>query len=115
MTATVFLTELQASGVTLAFVAPDRLRVEAPCGVVTPELRAALAQHKLDIIAELRRRQQDAQRLVFFRELGRHPDAWREFETQMEERASIMEIDDEVKRYEALAQAEMATYEEWLN
>lgn len=53
MTATAILNQLQAWGVTLAVVAPDRLRVEAPLGAVTPELRTAMLEHKEAIIAVL--------------------------------------------------------------
>jgi hypothetical protein len=56
MTATTILTDLQASGVSFGVVAPGRLRVEAPLGVVTPEVRTALIKHKAEIVKLLSRR-----------------------------------------------------------
>ncbi len=115
MTATAVLEELQASGVRLRMIATDRLRVEAPRGVVTLELRAALAQYKAEIIAELRRQNQDARRRVFFRQLARDPDAWRTFENQMETQAAILESENGLSQDEALAQAEVMTADRWAN
>lgn len=115
MTATAILFVLEAFGMNLGVVAPDRLRVEAPRGVVTPEVRAALQHYKSDIIAELLERDEDAQRRAFFRKLGHYPDRWREFEAQMNERAAIMEFDGGLTRDEALTQAEIITYEDWVN
>jgi hypothetical protein len=53
VTATAILTQLQALGVNLSVVVPNRLRVEAPVGVVTPELRTAMLEHKEMIISVL--------------------------------------------------------------
>lgn len=46
------LTTLRSSGVEITVV-EDRLRIEAPHGVVTPEIRQALAEHKPELLAEL--------------------------------------------------------------
>jgi hypothetical protein len=114
MTATAIPAQLEASGVSLGIVKPDRLRVEAPRGVVTPEVRATLQRYKSDIITELLERD-EARRRAFFHELGCDPDRWREFETQMDERAAIMEIDGGLTRDQTLFQAELMTFEEWIN
>jgi hypothetical protein len=49
MTAAGFLASLRACGATVAAVG-DRLRIEAPAGMVTQELREALAAHKPELI-----------------------------------------------------------------
>ncbi len=113
MTASELVAELRGKDVRLSVAGPDRLHVNAPERVVTPELVDALRQHKADIIAELRRR--DAEARAFFRKLGRDPDAWREFEIQMERRADALQSDGGIARDQALAQAEILTYEDWLN
>jgi len=115
VTTVALIANLNESDVSLAVIAPDRLRVEAPRGVVTPEVRATLAQHKAEIIAELCEREEDARRRAFFRELGRDPDAWREFEAQLDERAGVLQFDAGLSREEAETQAEIITYEDWLN
>jgi amino acid adenylation domain-containing protein len=48
------LTELRERDVQLRAVGDDRLQMRAPQGVVTPELRAALATHKTEILRLLR-------------------------------------------------------------
>ena len=53
MPAAAIIRKLCASGVSLAVVAPNRLRVEAPSGVVTTDLLAIIAQHKAEILSEL--------------------------------------------------------------
>lgn len=55
MTAEALLANLRERGVILTIAAGDRLRVEAPRGMMTAELRAALAGHKPQIIEQLRR------------------------------------------------------------
>ncbi len=52
MSADELLIELKARGVSLE-VDGDRLRVDAPKGAVTPELREALAAHKAEVLALL--------------------------------------------------------------
>jgi hypothetical protein len=52
MTPDELIAALQAQNILLA-VNGDRLRVDAPTGTLTTELRAALAQHKTDLIARL--------------------------------------------------------------
>lgn len=52
MSAAELIRALQRRGVTLA-ANGDRLKVRAPKGTITPELRDRLAQHKPDIIAAL--------------------------------------------------------------
>jgi hypothetical protein len=49
MTAAALLTELRNRGAAVAVVG-DRLRVEAPVGTVTPEMREALAAHKPELL-----------------------------------------------------------------
>ena len=50
MNAAELLIELRARGVVIE-AAGDRLKVDAPKGVVTPELREALAEHKIEVLA----------------------------------------------------------------
>ncbi|MEM7481070.1 MAG: hypothetical protein AAF481_07825 [Acidobacteriota bacterium] len=52
MTAQELLETMRRSGAALAVVG-DRLRIEAPPGVVTPELRQELVSHKSELISEL--------------------------------------------------------------
>ena len=52
MTAAELITELEARGV-LIEVTGDRLRVDAPKGAITPELRAALTARKAEVLAIL--------------------------------------------------------------
>lgn len=52
MTAATLLAELRTRGATVAAVG-DRLRIEAPAGTVTPEMRAALAKHKAALLTLL--------------------------------------------------------------
>jgi len=54
VTATTLLEELRQLGATAAVV-DGRLRIEAPRGRVTPELRATLATHKAELLALLTR------------------------------------------------------------
>jgi len=49
MSAHGLLTELRARGVALS-TADGRLHVEAPRGIVTPQLRAALTMHKAELL-----------------------------------------------------------------
>jgi len=53
MTAQAILDRLRSFGVCLS-VAGDKLRVEAPAGVLTPELRQELIEHKAALLALLR-------------------------------------------------------------
>lgn len=53
LSAPTLIEEASRRGVRLT-VAGERLRVEAPAGTLTPELRAALAAHKADILRRLR-------------------------------------------------------------
>lgn len=46
------LADLSAAGVILT-AAGDKLRIEAPAGAITPELRARLAEHKAALLARL--------------------------------------------------------------
>ena len=46
------MTELEIRGVVLT-VWGDRIRVDAPAATVTPQLRAAIAEHKADLLALL--------------------------------------------------------------
>lgn len=63
MNAAGIIAELQASGAELT-ANGERLRYKAPPGLLTPELRAFLVEHKTEIIAHLQRRQADAARLL---------------------------------------------------
>ncbi|MBI4582733.1 MAG: hypothetical protein HY717_01675 [Planctomycetes bacterium] len=54
MTTAVLLAELSRAGVRLA-AAGERIRLDAPRGVLTPELRNLLAEHKTEILEALRR------------------------------------------------------------
>ncbi|HEX7422874.1 MAG TPA: hypothetical protein VF311_03155 [Terriglobales bacterium] len=49
MTAVALLADLRNRGASIAAVG-DRLRIEAPAGTVTPEMRAALAAHKSELL-----------------------------------------------------------------
>lgn len=115
MTASELVADLRARNVRLSVPEPDRLHVNAPESLVTPEFLETLRERKADIIAELRRRDEDTQERALYRELNRNPDLWREFETQMEERAAIMEFDGGLSREEATALAEVMTADQWLN
>src|SRR4051812_45611488 len=53
MTASVLLTELHDRGVGLTLTGDDRLKIDAPKGAVTPELRNALVANKNELIAIL--------------------------------------------------------------
>lgn len=53
MNATALLSRLRSSGVTLT-VRGDKIRWQAPRGVMTPELRREIVKHKPDIIEALR-------------------------------------------------------------
>ena len=48
-----FLASLEALGVCLSLGSPGRIRFEAPTGVLTPELRQAIAERKGDLLALL--------------------------------------------------------------
>lgn len=60
MTAQALLRQLTGLGVRLSVVS-GRLRLDAPAGVVTPELRATLAQRKGEILAALATPEQAAE------------------------------------------------------
>ncbi len=47
------LTELHESGVILS-VDGDELQVDAPAGVLTPKMRAAISEHKAELMGALR-------------------------------------------------------------
>jgi hypothetical protein len=87
------LGELQTAGVIVTATLEGVLDLDAPRGVLTEAKLDVLRKQNSSIITELRSRDEDARRGAFFRELGRDPDHWREFETRMEERAGIMEND----------------------
>jgi hypothetical protein len=63
MTASGLLSDLQARGVRLQ-VSGERLRIEAPSGVLTPELREILAAHKAELLGILRREQRTRERAL---------------------------------------------------
>jgi TubC N-terminal docking domain len=115
MTASELLADLRTKDVRLSVPEPDRLHVNAPESLVTPEFLETLRARKADIIAELRRHDEDGERDAFYRELGRDPDVWREFQYQREERAAILEFDGGLSRDEATALAEVMTADQWLN
>ncbi|MHB8763134.1 MAG: TubC N-terminal docking domain-related protein [Deferrisomatales bacterium] len=52
MTALALLRDIEAQGIRLE-AQGDRLRVDAPAGALTPELRAALAEHKPELLRVL--------------------------------------------------------------
>jgi len=54
MTAGTLLSHLRAAGAILTATGTDRLRVDAPKGVLTPDLRASLVAHKAELLATLR-------------------------------------------------------------
>src|SRR4051812_45057056 len=114
MTASELVADLRARGVRLSVADPDRLHVNAPESLATPELLETLRVRKADIIAELRRRE-EAQRRPSFHGLGRDPHAWRDFQDQVEERAAILEFDGGLSRDEANALSEVMTVDQWLN
>jgi hypothetical protein len=61
MTPDHLLADLEARGVTLSERGrPEGLRVDAPVGVITPELRAAITEHKADLIQLLFEREERA-------------------------------------------------------
>ena len=53
MTAYNLLSELRQAGVVVKASGKDRLVVDAPKGALTPDLRAALAEHKKELLAIL--------------------------------------------------------------
>lgn len=53
MTAQAILDRLRVLGARVSLVG-DKLRVDAPAGVLTPDLKAALAAHKADLVRLLR-------------------------------------------------------------
>lgn len=53
MTAATLLDRLRSLGASVSLVG-DRLRVEAPAGTLTPELRQELAEHKAELVRLLR-------------------------------------------------------------
>ena len=115
MTASELVADLRTKDVRLSVPKPDRLLVNAPESLITPEFLETLRARKADIIAELRRRDEDSKAEAFYRELNRDPDHWREFETEMEKRAAILEFDGGLSRDEATALAEVMTADQWLN
>jgi hypothetical protein len=70
MTALTLLADLQARGVLLS-AEDDRLSFDAPAGVMTPDVKAALKARKPELLAILAGRWKDAARLM----IGREPDA----------------------------------------
>jgi TubC N-terminal docking domain len=52
VSALVLMRDLEAAGVVLE-VRGDRLHVDAPAGMVTPDMRASLARHKGELLAML--------------------------------------------------------------
>jgi hypothetical protein len=54
MTAAALLADLRKRGASIAAVG-DRLRIEAPAGTVTPEMREVLTRHKAALLAMLSR------------------------------------------------------------
>lgn len=91
MSAAGLLDELEAAGVRLYPSEPGGLRVDAPRGVITPEIRDSLRRHKAEIIALLQPPRESAcgvdriELLYLF-----------------EERAAIMEIDGGLSREDAV-------------
>lgn len=53
MTAEAILERLRSLGASVS-LAGDKLRVEAPAGVLTPDLKAALIEHKAELVRLLR-------------------------------------------------------------
>ncbi len=110
MNATSLISDLRARGVFLAAIG-DRLRVDAPVGVVSPDLRAALAQHKPELV-RLLSRPSDARRTALdgpyvetahgYLAPGDLPDEWRDW---YEERAAIREYHGGQAREHAEAEA----------
>jgi hypothetical protein len=65
MTAGALLSDLREAGVVLTLSGPDHLKVDAPKGVITPELRDALVKHKpelLKLVAQEAARSEEAAR-----------------------------------------------------
>lgn len=75
MTPQALLSRLAALNVTLTS-AGDRLRVEAPAGALTDELRAALAEHKAALLDLLSPRDPDPERLRIPLTLNEPPSEW---------------------------------------
>ena len=60
MTARNLLSELRQKGVEVKASGDDRLVIDAPKGAITPELRSALAAHKVELLQILKSEQQPA-------------------------------------------------------
>ena len=69
MTALDLLRQLRRQGAVL-ILDGDRLRIEAPTGLITEDMRQQLADHKAEIVAELRR-QHDAVAALSLDQLAR--------------------------------------------
>jgi hypothetical protein len=60
--------------------------------------------------------QNDDERVkAMLQRVGEEPDLWRRLECELHERAGILQYDAGLSRTEAESQAEVMTYESWLN
>jgi len=91
MSAAALLDEFEGAGVRLIPTGTDGLRVDAPRGVITPEVRDSLQRHKAEIIALLQPE----------REVAGEVDEI-ELLHLFHERAAIMEIDGGLLREDAM-------------
>ena len=57
----------------------------------------------------------DARVKAMLQRVGKEPDLWRQLECEFHERAGILQYDAGLSRTEAESQAEVMTYESWLN
>src|SRR5436190_19431269 len=60
MTARNLLAQLREKGIEIKASGDDRLVIDAPKGAITPELRSALAAHKVELLQILKSEQQPA-------------------------------------------------------
>jgi hypothetical protein len=111
--------QLIAQGVYLS------LRGDELLAVAPPDLIDEIRKHKSELVYRLQRLEElrrtesrpprtDEELTLFFRELNKNADAWRIFETEMEEAAAIMEFDGGLSREAADVAAEEATALRWL-
>jgi len=104
LNATALVDDLTRRGVMLSAIG-DRLRVNAPRGVVTPDIRAALTEHKralLLLLAGQRPGSRWRESETGYLAPDDLPESWREW---FEERAAIREYDGGQTREHAEAEA----------
>jgi len=113
MTAIAIVEKLQAAGVRFSVTLPDRLRVRAPRGVVTPALRSTLVHRKPQVLCALAERQRQAAIASMLRNVNDQLELRQQLEFEIEERAAILEFDGNMPRQRAEREAKRMTLEVW--